>query len=278
MMLLQVDKVSMVFESRLGLSRAKSAPAVRDVSLWVEPGETLGIVGESGSGKSTLLRLILRLLRPTSGSIRYRGRDIGSLKSGDLLKFRREVQAVFQDPASSFNPRQRVGTILSAPLEVHGISDRRERERRIAEMLDLVGLPETFVTRFPHQLSGGQRQRVAIARAIILGPSLILADEPTSALDVSVQAQILNLFRQTKTKLGLTSVFVSHNLAVIRFLSDRVAVMRHGEIVEAGLSEAVFSNPQHPYTRSLLEAVPDPRRRRAGGSRMISQGAVHDRG
>jgi ABC-type oligopeptide transport system ATPase subunit len=270
MSLLQINDVTKTFQRRFSLSRTEPTPAVKDVNLSVEPGETLGIVGESGSGKSTLLRLALRLLEPTKGKILFRNREIAALRGPDLLQFRREVQAIFQDPASSFNPRQRISAVLSAPLEVHGIGNRITRGIRIAEVLDLVGLPESFVSRFPHQLSGGQRQRVAIARAIILGPSLVLADEPTSALDVSVQAQILNLLRDTKLKLGLTTIFVSHNLAVIRFLSDRVAVMRHGEIVEAGLSEDVFSNPKHPYTKALMDAVPDPRRRIAK-----AQGAAH---
>lgn len=275
MTLLHIDNVSKIFESGFGPLRTKPSPALNDVNLWVEAGETLGIVGESGSGKSTLLRLVLRLIQPTAGRILYRRREIGTLGGTELLQFRREVQAIFQDPASSFNPRQRVGAILSAPLEVHGIGDRRTRENKIAETLHHVGLPGEFVSRYPHQLSGGQRQRVAIARAIILRPSLVLADEPTSALDVSVQAQILNLFRDTKAKLGLTTVFVSHNLAVIRFLSDRVAVMRQGEVVEAGRSEVVFSNPQHPYTRALLDAVPDPKRRTVRGTHISPGGAVH---
>ena len=278
MTLLKIDNLTKTFDSSFSLSRARPAPAVKDVSLSVEPGETLGIVGESGSGKSTLLRLVLRLIKPSKGSILYRDREIATLGGAELLQFRREVQAIFQDPASSFNPRQRIAAILSAPLEVHGIGDRRTRAGKIAEVLDLVGLPGSFVSRYPHQLSGGQRQRVAIARAIILGPSLVLADEPTSALDVSVQAQILNLFRDTKAKLGLTTVFVSHNLAVIRYLSDRVAVMRQGEIVEAGPSEMVFSNPQHPYTQALLAAVPDPRRRKAEGIRIKMERTLHARG
>jgi peptide/nickel transport system ATP-binding protein len=182
---------------------------------------------------------------------------------------------VFQDPASSFNPRQTIGTILSAPLEVHGIGDAGERRLRVAETLSQVGLPVEFTRRYPHQLSGGQRQRVAIARAIILRPQLVLADEPTSALDVSVQAQILNLFRETQKKLGLTTIFVSHNLAVIRYLSDQVAVMRQGEIVEQGATETVFSTPRHAYTRALLDAVPDPHRKRSSARARQPQGAIH---
>jgi ABC-type glutathione transport system ATPase component len=254
---------------------SRNPPAVRKVTLSVDKGGTLGIVGESGSGKSTLLRMILRLVRPTSGQILYGSRDVWKMSRAELRAFRREVQAVFQDPASSFNPRQTIGTILSAPLEVHRMGDSRDRSWRVSETLTQVGLPSNFVSRYPHQLSGGQRQRVAIARAIILRPMLVLADEPTSALDVSVQAQILNLFRETQRKLGLTTIFVSHNLAVIRYLSDQVAVMRQGEVVESGATEMVFSAPRHPYTRALLDAVPDPHRRRSSTRAIHPEGAMN---
>ena len=264
MTLLSLHRLGKTFHpGRFGA--AAPAPAVNDVSLTVREGATLGIVGESGSGKSTLLRMVLRLLRPTTGEIRYRGRDVWSLTRHDLMELRREVQPIFQDPASSFNPRQTIGAILSAPLEVHGEGDARERAGRVLETLSQVGLSPEHVHRHPHQLSGGQKQRVAIARAVILKPRLVLADEPTSALDVSVQAQILNLFRDTKEKLALTMVFVSHNLAVVRYLSDHVAVMRRGEIVEEGAIDDVFSSPRHPYTRALLDAVPDPHRQRPAG-------------
>ena len=221
------------FDSGGMLGRRREVSAVTDVSLDVAPGETLGIVGESGSGKSTLLRLILRLVRPTSGRVLFEGRDVATLSGRSLRDMRRRVQAVFQDPSSSFNPRQSIG-----------------------EALELVGLNASFATRYPHQLSGGQRQRAAIARAIILRPALVLADEPTSALDVSVQAQILNLFKQTKRELGLTYVFVSHDLGVIRYISDRVAVMYLGRIVETGTAVDLFTNPRHAYTQALLAAVP----------------------
>jgi ABC-type glutathione transport system ATPase component len=270
MTMLVLNDLTKSFDTSAFASR--NPPAVRNVTLSVGKGGTLGIVGESGSGKSTLLRMILRLVRPTAGQILYRSRDVWKMSGAELRGFRRDVQAVFQDPASSFNPRQTIGAILSAPLEVHGLGDARERVWRISETLTQVGLPLDFIRRYPHQLSGGQRQRVAIARAIILRPMLVLADEPTSALDVSVQAQILNLFRETQRKLGLTTIFVSHNLAVIRYLSDQVAVMRQGEIVETGATEMVFSAPGHPYTKALLDAVPDPHRRRS------SRGAFHREG
>jgi len=237
--------------------RRRRTHAVAGVDLEVLPGETMGIVGESGSGKSTLLRLILRLMPPSAGRILFEGRDVGALRGDELRRLRRRMQIVFQDPTASFNPRQSVGAALSAPLEVHGVGTRASRRQTVGETLELVGLNAGFMERYPHQLSGGQRQRVAIARAIILRPALVLADEPTSALDVSVQAQILNLFRQMKRELGLTYIFVSHNLGVIRYISDRVAVMYLGRIVERGAAEAIFARPQHDYTRALLDAVPD---------------------
>ncbi len=240
--------------------------AVDKVSLSLMPGETFGIVGESGSGKSTLLRMILRLVRPTNGNIMFEGKDIWQSSGSELLAVRRRMQAVFQDPASSFNPRQSIGTVLAAPLEVHNIGDTKNRMAKVAETLELVGLPPSYMTRHPHQLSGGQRQRVAIARAIILRPSLLLADEPTSALDVSVQAQILALLQTINRELGLACVFVSHNLGVVRTIADRVAVMRRGEIVETGKTQTVFESPQHPYTQALLAAIPDPSRIRSGKS------------
>jgi ABC-type glutathione transport system ATPase component len=264
--LLEVQDVSKVFATGGTVWSRTELTAVDHVTLDVQPGETLGIVGESGSGKSTLLRLILRLLRPTSGHILLEGRDIWAMSRDDLRYARRRMQAVFQDPSSSFNPRQSIGAILAAPLEVHSVGTRASRRDTVAETLELVGLNASFAHRHPHQLSGGQRQRVAIARAIILRPQLVLADEPTSALDVSVQAQILNLFKAMKRELGLTYVFVSHNLGVIRYVSDRVAVMRLGKVVEMGPSEEIFTNPSHEYTKALLDAVPDPelawRRRR----------------
>ncbi len=258
--LLEVRDVSKVFASGGTLWSRGKLTAVDHVTLNVHPGETLGIVGESGSGKSTLLRLMLRLLRPTAGQVVLEGRDVWALSGESLRQARRRMQAVFQDPTSSFNPRQSIGAILSAPLEVHNVGTGASRRGKVAETLELVGLDASFIHRHPHQLSGGQRQRVAIARAIILSPALVLADEPTSALDVSVQAQILNLFKDMKRELGLTYVFVSHNLGVIRYVSDRVAVMRLGKVVEIGPSEAIFTHPQHEYTKALLDAVPDPDR------------------
>jgi len=255
--LLQFRNVSKDFDSGLLPWTKRRVRAVDNVTLDLQPGETFGIVGESGSGKSTLLRMALRLIRPAAGQVLFEGRNVCGLEGAELKALRRRMQAVFQDPASSFNPRQSVGQVLLAPLEVHAIGTAASRRTQVVETLDLVGLNATFTERYPHQLSGGQRQRVAIARAIILRPSLVVADEPTSALDVSVQAQILNLFKQTKRELGLTYLFVSHNLGVIRYVSDRVAVMRLGRVVETGSAHDLFTNPQDAYTRALLAAVPD---------------------
>ena len=255
--LIRLESLGKSFERRGFLRPTAGTRAVADVTLTVEPGETLGIVGESGSGKSTLLRMVLRLIRPTAGRVLIDGTDIWSLRGAELKAFRRKVQPIFQNPASSFNPRQTIAAILSAPMEVHGIGDRKSRRRRIGELLERVGLAADVAGRLPHQLSGGQKQRIAIARAIILEPKIILADEPTSALDVSVQAQVLALFEETKRAMGLTAIFVSHNLAVIRQVSDRIAVMRLGEVVEAGPVNQIFNSPQHDYTRTLIAAVPD---------------------
>jgi peptide/nickel transport system ATP-binding protein len=255
--MITLKDVTKVFGKRHFFGGSSEFTAVSKVSLTVARGQTLGVVGESGSGKSTLLRMVLGLITPTGGSIHIDGQDTANLPRRGEKAFRRKVQPIFQNPASSFNPRQSIGAILRAPLEVHSIGNRESRHARVAELLERVGLPADYARRYPHQLSGGQKQRVAIARAIILEPAVVLADEPTSALDVSVQAQVLELFRQTREEMDLTSIFVSHNLAVIRQVSDTVAVMRLGQIVETGTVADIFSNPKHDYTRALLDAVPD---------------------
>ena len=261
--LLQVQGVSKTFELSGALWGRRRLHALDHVDLEIQRGQTLGIVGESGSGKSTLCRIVLGLIRPTTGRITFDGRDIATLSVGEMRRMRREMQAVFQDTVSAFNPRQTVRGALLAPLEVHNIGRTGERLALVDEEVRHVGLDASFLDRHPHMLSGGQRQRVAIARAIILRPSLVVADEPTSALDVSVQARILNLFKEIQQELGLTYLFVSHNLGVIRYVSTVVAVMYLGRIVEVGPVDRVFSAPQHPYTRALLEAIPhtDPTKR-----------------
>jgi oligopeptide/dipeptide ABC transporter ATP-binding protein len=233
--------------------------AVDGVSLAIREGETLGIVGESGCGKSTLGKCIVRLYAPTGGSILYRGRDITKAPPGELKKpFRREVQMVFQDPAESLNPRLTIGDILEEPFAIHGIGTASDRRERVAELLESVGLERDAATRFPFEFSGGQRQRVGIARAIALSPRLVVCDEPVSALDVSVQSQIINLLIDLQRRLGLSYIFIAHDLAVVKHISDRVAIMYLGRIVELADCDELFANPLHAYTRALLASVPRP--------------------
>ncbi len=237
--------------------------AVDGVSFDIRPGETLGLVGESGCGKSTLSRTLLRLVNPTSGRIVFDGTDIANLSEKALKPWRRRVQMVFQDPYASLNPRRNVFDILESVLKVHGVADRTERRSRITAILDRVGLPPDAARRFPNEFSGGQRQRIGIARALVLRPSLVVLDEPVSALDVSVQAQILNLLVELKEDFGLSYLFISHDLSVVRYFADRVMVMHQGRIVETGSHRDIWDRPQHPYTRSLIEAVPGAAQRKA---------------
>jgi peptide/nickel transport system ATP-binding protein/oligopeptide transport system ATP-binding protein len=230
--------------------------AVAGVDFEVYEGMTTALVGESGCGKSTTGRLLLRLESPSAGTVEYRGRDLAAMNPGDLRAFRRQAQIVFQDPFASLNPRMTVGSMLREVLTVHGLATASEARPRIDRLLDRVGLPHDASGRYPHEFSGGQRQRVGIARALAVEPEFMVLDEPVSALDVSVQAQILNLLRDLQADLGLTYLFVSHDLAVVRNLSDRVLVMREGQIVEAGCAEGIFSAPKHEYTAELLAAVP----------------------
>jgi peptide/nickel transport system ATP-binding protein len=230
--------------------------AVEAVSLAVWPGETLGLVGESGCGKSTLARCLLRLIEPSAGSVRFEGTDITHASRRTLRPLRRHMQIVFQDPAAALNPRRRAGDLIAEPLRVHGRHSRAEIRARLIELMRLVGLYPEHLQRFPHEFSGGQRQRIGIARALALSPRLIVADEPVSALDVSIQAQIVNLFMDLQERLGLTYLFISHDLRVVRQVSERIAVMYRGAIVELGGTEAVFRAPAHPYTAALLAAIP----------------------
>ena len=237
--------------------------AVDGVSFDVNAGETLGIVGETGSGKSTTARLIVRLLEASSGEVRFDGEDIARLSGPRLKALRREMQMIFQDPYSSLNPRKTVGSIIAEPFAIHGLEqDRERRKRRVQELLEMVGMSPEHHNRYPHEFSGGQRQRVGIARALALEPRLLIADEPVSALDVSIQAQVLNLLRELQSRLGLTVVFISHDLSVIRYMCDRIAVMRAGRIVELASNDALYSTPRDPYTRELLASVPGARRDR----------------
>jgi len=240
--------------------------AVDDVSLDIHAGETLGLVGESGSGKSTLGRLILRLIEPTSGTISFEGRDLLAVGSGEMRRFRRDLQIIFQDPFASLDPRFRVADIIAEPLIIHGdvSGEGRPRESgpanldsRVDELLRAVGLDESARTRYPHEFSGGQRQRIGIARALALRPKFIVCDEPVSALDVSVGAQIVNLLAQLQREFGLTYLFISHSMPVVRYLSTRIAVMYKGKIVEVGSADLITNQPVHPYTRSLLDATPE---------------------
>ncbi len=257
--LVEVENLVKHFPVRKGFFSSRVTGQVRavdDISFTVARGETLGLVGESGCGKSTTGRLLIRLLDPTSGSIKLNGDDIAHIPDKELRARRRDVQIIFQDPFSSLNPRKTVEGIISEPLKVHGIGTKEERRARVAELLKLVGMAPDYAKRYPHEFSGGQRQRIGIARALALNPKFIVCDEPVSALDVSIQAQVINLMRDLQRELGLTYLFISHNLAVVRHIADRVAVMYLGKIVEITDKHALYDNPLHPYTRALLSAIP----------------------
>jgi len=239
--------------------------AVDGISFNVASGQTLGLVGESGSGKSTACRAMLQLLKPTSGSVRFEGQEISGLSRREMRPLRRQMQMIFQDPYASLNPRKRVGQIVGSPLQLQGIASGAELRKQVQELLERVGLSSEHYDRYPHEFSGGQRQRIGIARAIALKPKLVVADEPVSALDVSIQAQIVNLLDDLQDELGLTYVFVAHDIGVVRHVSDRIAVMHDGKIVEEGNADQVCERPADPYTKKLLAAVPipDPRESRA---------------
>jgi ABC-type oligopeptide transport system ATPase subunit len=265
--LLAVSDLQKWFPVRKGLLIERTVDhvkAVDGVSFEIVEGQTLGLVGESGSGKSTTGYCVLQLLKPTDGSVRFMGQELTTMGHSDLREMRKEMQIVFQDPYSSLNPRMTVGNIVGEPMLVHGQGTRRAREARVRDLLETVGFNPDFTNRYPHEFSGGQRQRIGIARALALNPRLIVCDEPVSALDVSIQAQILNLLKDLQRDLGLAYLFVAHDLAVVRAMSDRIAVMNKGVLVETGDANEVYTHPKEDYTRALLAAVPvpDPRRMR----------------
>jgi peptide/nickel transport system ATP-binding protein len=258
--LVEIRNLTKVFansESAFGARSAGQVRAVDSVSLDIQPGETLGLVGESGSGKSTLGRMILRLIEPTSGSVAFEGTNVLAAKSADLRRLRRDMQIIFQDPFGSLDPRFRVEDVLAEPLIIHEKLDRETRRRRVAELLRAVGMDESALSRYPHEFSGGQRQRIGIARALALRPKFIVADEPVSALDVSVGAQIVNLLQTLQREFGLTYLFISHSMPVVRYLSTRITVMYKGKLVEVGTTADITERPQSDYTRSLLAATPE---------------------
>ncbi|MED1780437.1 dipeptide ABC transporter ATP-binding protein [Brevibacillus fortis] len=257
--LLEVKSLTKHFTSKQGFfSKEKVVRAVDGVNLTVYPGETVSIVGESGCGKSTTGRCILRLIEPTDGEVFFEGQDIRKFNESELRRARRNMQLVFQDPFASLNPRKTIGQLLEDPLIIHGIGNSVERRKQVEEMIQIVGLSKQQLDRFPHEFSGGQRQRIGIARALILRPKLIVADEPVSALDVSIQAQILNLMQDLQKEFNLTYLFISHDLSVVRHISDRVAVMYLGKVVEVADKQSLYEKPTHPYTQALLSAVPVP--------------------
>jgi oligopeptide/dipeptide ABC transporter ATP-binding protein len=258
--LLKVDGLKKYFPILKGIlnTQVGDVKAVDDVSFEVFEGETLGIVGESGCGKSTTGRLLMRLLEPTEGKIEFAGKVISELSNNEMRKARRDIQMIFQDPYASLNPRHNIGKILEEPLIVHGIGNAKERKQKVLELLEIVGLNEYHVKRYPHQFSGGQRQRIGIARALMTNPRMVIADEPVSALDVSIQAQVLNLLQNLQKDLKLTYIFISHDLGVVRHISNRVGVMYLGKLVELTASEDLYAEPLHPYTQALLSSVPVP--------------------
>ena len=276
--LLQVKNLTKYFPVSKGIfinRQVRYVKAVDGVSFDVFDGETLGLVGETGCGKTTVARTILQLYHPTSGQIIFDGVDLTSLPENDLRKMRRRMQMIFQDPYASLNPRMTVGSIISAPLDVHTDLNRSAKQDRVQDLLKLVGLNPDFVNRYPHEFSGGQRQRIGIARALALSPDLVICDEPISSLDVSIQAQVVNLLEELQDRLGLTYIFVAHDLSMVRHISDRMVVMYLGKVMELADRNEIYLNPRHPYTKALMSAVPIPNPRKARDrQRIILQGDI----
>ncbi len=276
MNILEVKELKKYFPIKKGMIFSRIAgniQAVDGITFSIKKGETFGLVGESGCGKSTVARLILRLLEPTGGSVEFEGQNILSFNSGEMYKLRRNMQIIFQDPYSSLNPRMTVGDIIGELLIIHNMGDRQYRRERVKELLHMVGLSPGYINRYPHEFSGGQRQRIAVARALAVNPGFIIADEPVSALDVSIQAQIINLLQDLQENMGLTYLFISHDLSVVRHISNRIGVMYLGKLMEMAGVEELYGNPLHPYTKALLSSipVPDPDAKR---KRIILEGDV----
>lgn len=272
MNILEVKNLSKSFPIYGGLFKKQvgAVQAVSGVSFELQAGETLGVVGESGCGKTTLGRTLVRLYEPTSGEIFLNGKPFTEYTGIDLKKARRDFQMIFQDPFASLNPRMSVRTILEEPLKLHGMTDGNERLQNVLKIMDTVGMSPDSLNRYPHEFSGGQRQRIGIARALILNPKIVIADEPVSALDVSIQSQVLNLLNDLQKKLGLSYIFITHDLAVVKYISSKIMIMYLGRVVEIGDTEQIFAAPQHPYTRALLSSIPIPDPRRKGESKALA--------
>lgn len=258
--ILKVDNLKVYFPVSNGFLKKKSyVKAVDGISFEIKKGETFGLVGESGCGKSTTGRAIVKIYQPTDGTVEFEGKDVTAIKGGDIKQFKKDMQMIFQDPYASLNPRMTVGEIIREPMDIHGIYDtKEEREKRVRELLEIVGLKPDHIRRYPHEFSGGQRQRIGIARTLALNPKFIVCDEPISALDVSIQAQVINLLEEIQEKMGISYLFIAHDLSMVKHISDRIGVMYLGNMVEVGNSDDVYHHPLHPYTQALLSSVPIP--------------------
>ena len=269
--ILKVDNLKVYFPVSNGFLKKKSfVKAVDGISFDIKKGETFGLVGESGCGKSTTGRAIVKIYKPTDGIVEFEGKDVTKIKGTDIKQFKKDMQMIFQDPYASLNPRMTVGEIIREPMDIHGIYDtKEEREKRVRELLEIVGLKPDHIRRYPHEFSGGQRQRIGIARTLALNPKFIVCDEPISALDVSIQAQVINLLEEIQEKMGISYLFIAHDLSMVKHISDRIGVMYLGNMVEVGNSDDVYHHPLHPYTQSLLSSVPIPDPKAAGLKKRI---------